>query len=196
MAELDIISLEEGQAAVKAFSATNAPDLEATITGISGAIDEACGAVVAREVTELVSGPYSGGLLLTSTPVLEVTGVVETSGVTPATLDEADWNLEADGHYARLFRLSGGYDSTWVRGRRNIAVTLMSGRFESTADVSYRWREGFKSVLIAKWQWEAPMWARNRGEMQTDDGGFPVPFNLDAAIRAAFPLDVLPPGIA
>lgn len=196
MAELDILTLEEAQAVAKTFSATNAPDLEAMVTGLSAWVDKLCGPVVAREVEVVLSGPYSGPLLLTTTPVISVDEVIETNGTTPTTLDVGDYQLDAQGHFVRLYRRTGGLDSHWITGNRNIAVTVTAGRYETTEDVGYDWKERFRSVLSAKWSWESAAWQRNRGEMPSDDGGFPATFDAESVIRSLFSSELLPPGIA
>jgi hypothetical protein len=174
-------------------SSKNSDRVAGMVTGISLHIDKLCGPVVARETVATLSGPYSGPLLLTTTPVYEITEVVETSGVTPTTLTDDDWQLEASGHYARLFRRSGGYDSIWIAGARNVEVTYLAGRFESTATVDEYWKSGARNILVQRWQREASQWQRNpTGDEYLPDG----PFDVLAAIRATFPYDLLPPGIA
>lgn len=195
MATNDILTLAEARLAVRVPTG-QATELEAMVTGLSTMVDDLCGPVVARAVTEVVSGPYSGPILLTSTPVLSITSVVEHVGTTNTTLDADDYQLETSGHLARLFARSAGYDTTWTRGSRNYTVTLSSGRYANTTAVGYSWKERFRSLLAAKWQYESAAWQRNRGDFPTDELGAPMWFDAEARIRELFASDLLPPGIA
>lgn len=195
MADLDIIDLTEAQVALRVTNPELEPEVQALVSGLSEKIDDWCGPVVAREVDVTLSGPYSGPLLLTTTPVLEVVTVTETTGTSPVELTADDWQLDAQGHYVRLFRRSGGIDSSWVVGSRNIAVTVNAGRFADTESVSAGWKSSFVKVLRAKWQAEAPAWAKSPN-MPTGDDPYDPPYDEDALIRATFSRHLLPPGIA
>lgn len=195
MAALDIITEAEARAAIR-LPTGQTTEIQAMVSGLSAWVDQLCGPVVARSVTEVVSGPYSGPVLLTSTPVISITSVVEHVGSTNTTIDTGDYELASTGHYARLFRLSGGYDSAWTAGSRNFTVTLSSGRYANTAAVGYDWKERFRSLLIEKWQYESATWQRNRGEFAADEFGNPVGFDAEARIRQLFASDLLPPGMA
>lgn len=191
----DILTLAEARLAVR-IPTGQTSELEAMITGLSTMVDDLCGPVVTRAVTEVVSGPYSGPILLMSTPVVSITSVVEHVGTTNTTLAADTYQLDADGHLARLFARSAGYDITWTSGARNYTVTLSSGRYANTAAVGYSWKERFRSLLAAKWQFESATWQRNRDDFPVDELGGVSTFNAEARIRELFASDLLPPGMA
>lgn len=192
MAVLDILTPEEAWEAAQITSTSALTSrVEAMSTGISGAIDRLCGPVVYREVTEVYAG-LNSSIILRTTPVAEITEVVETTGTTPTTLTDDDWLLEASGVHAMLHRRTGGYATVWAYGDFNIEVTYVAGRFATTNDVDEFWKAGVKSILAEQWSRESARWARNpQGDEFLPDG----PFDLYAAVRTRFPYELLGPGI-
>lgn len=195
MAAIDILTDAEARAALRLPTGLNT-ELQAMLTGLSSMVDDLCGPVVIRAATEVVSGPYCGPILIAGTPVASITSVVEHVGTTNTTLDADDYQLDADDHLARLFARSAGYDSAWTPGARNYTLTYQAGRFADTASVGYSWKERFRSVLVAKWQFETGAWARNRTELPVNEFGAPTAFDAEAAIRSTFASDLRPPGMA
>lgn len=193
MGDYDILTLEEALAAINSpVSSQNVDKVTGMASGIAAQVRRMCGPVIAEEVTERIAGGRCS-LLLGTTPVLEVSGVVETTGTTEATLTEDDYELEASGHFAVIHRRVSGYDSSWAYGTRNVAVTYLAGRFESIDDVDDYWKGGVRTILAMQWAWEAPMWQRNpQGDEFVPEGRFDVL----AAVKAQFPFDLLPPGVA
>lgn len=193
----DILSLDEAQEALRSFSSTNEDLVAALNSSVAGQIDDLCGPVVAREVVVTLSGAYSGPLLVTTTPVISVDEVVTIDGTTETTLTADDWQLDNQGHYVRLFRRSGGYDTTWTAGARNVRVTLTAGRFATTADVDAKWKGLAASILRAQWQQEAAAWQqRPQAFDEYENGGLTAYVSVEDMIRRRLPHEMLPPGVA
>ncbi|MCA1569789.1 MAG: hypothetical protein LC798_05590 [Chloroflexi bacterium] len=198
MAVLDILTLPEAQRAVNVLGDLGSveDDLVAMVSGVSEQIDNLCGPVVARAVTETYRGGCSS-ILFRTTPVLSVTSVVETTGVTPATLVAADYLLENQGHYAVLHRRSAGYASFWAAGDFNVAVTFQAGRFATTAAVSAGWKQVAASILKAQWQQESGAWSQRPDAFDTYENGEVTPFvSVGDMLRRRLPYELLPPGVA
>lgn len=194
MAATDILSEQEAADAIRSTSAANITEIAALNSSVTGQIDALCGPVVIRSVTERVSGQYTGPILLRSTPVASITSVVEHVGSTNTTIASTGYELESTGHFARLFRLSSGYDTTWTAGSRNFTVTVASGRYTSTATVDPKWKGLAASILRAQWQQDSAVWQR-RPEF-SDDEGLPGFVDVEDMIRRRLPYELLPPGMA
>lgn len=188
MGDLDLLDPDEAKRAINVDLDVSAYDdaLALLVSGVSEDFDNVCGPVVAREVVEYFDG--CGRLLLSSTPVLSITSVVESG----STVIEADYRLDGQNHDATLVRLSGGYLSTWAWGDQSVAVTYQAGRCESTADVPQRFKQAAASIVARQWRQDAPAWARSRELEGPDDGDFGDYLTVEEQIRRRLPREVLP----
>jgi hypothetical protein len=129
------------------------------VTGVSEALADRVGPIVYGTVTgELHDGGCSH-VYLRQHPVQSVVQVVEYDETTAGTLTaetnaakpEAGYLLEVES--GRLFRRSGNADYPFVRGRSNVYVTYVAGRYSSTAAVGERYKAA--AVLMLKNAWRA-----------------------------------------
>lgn len=193
---LDVLTLNEAKAAIGTASTANVTRLAMFVTGISRRIDDICGPVVVRAVTERHSG---GGcaVRLRQTPVSSVTTVVEwdTAGTSTSLAAEDDDTKPANGfllvnhhkHDAVVLRRSGGGTRNYVSGIDNIVVTYQAGRYASTAAVDPVFKLHAADILAFQWQQASPVWAQSPNGFD-DIGGFAARgfLSIDEMIRRRF----------
>ena len=169
MAVLDLLSIAEARAAINSHDVTHDVAIAAMVSGISAQVDDWCGPVVARAVTERHDGG-SWWVPLRTTPILTVTTVTEyTSAGTPTVLtveDEdtkpaAGYLLESRGHFAQLLRRSSGTSANFATGRQNVVVVTSAGRYASTETVGEKFKAAVRSMLKVTWDQESPRWAQS-----------------------------------
>ena len=176
---LDVITLAEGRRAINLADSVTTLDTELAmlITGVSRRIDQRCGPVVARAMTERHNGGCTT-IQLRNTPVSSITSVTEwdTAGTSTALTAETDSTKPAsgyllandNGHYATITRRAGGASTLFTSGKRNVIVVASVGRAANTAAVDALFKLAAANVLRRLWQREAPIWA------QTPDFGADV----------------------
>lgn len=156
----DLLTLDEAKAALNIPLADTTFDTEfhLYITAVSQRLDDLCGLIVKRSVADEV---HDGGLTMVwpdSVPVATIGEVVEYSAgtatiLTAETLTVAgDYALiDAGNHNSRLHRRSSWNDRTFASGRGNIVISYVAGRFDSTADVSPKFKQAAAKAL--SWLW-------------------------------------------
>lgn len=184
----DIVSLQEAKDAIKGLSGEGYDaELERWITAVSERVDELYGPVVAREVTERLSGGRS--LLLLRYPALTVTSVTEYSGTTPTVLAAENFpgTVTANDYYLdpntpwQLARRSSGYDSTFGTP---VVVVYEAGLYADTESAGERWKTAVLDVMRRRWARESPAWARSSQFAEVAEPVGPLFFNaVDSALR-------------
>lgn len=206
MAVLDLITLGEAKATLNISSAELEHDEEIArfVSAVSERIDDLCGPVVARSVTELHDG---GGYALRprSTPVSAVTTLTEYAHTTPTVLTaETNASKPADGyllvdewvHNVRIIRRSAGSDSYFATGRRNVELVFSSGRAATTADVPDHFKMAAALTLQHMWRPAAGAWTQS---MQFDDGRPSSPvaaWMVPKAVKELLADELRPAGVA
>lgn len=144
MATLDVITVQEARVAAGYSPGDQNKDLRLAplVTAISLKIDELCGPVIQRSVTERLDGGFSW-VKLRRRPLSAISSVTEyASGVATTLTAET---LTAEGQYLAerrdddaalytgfLWRRSGFYDTCWAYGRQNVVVVATAGRYVDT----------------------------------------------------------------
>ena len=138
--------------------------LAMAVSAVSGAIDAACGPVVARKVTEIHAGG-SRSIWPHQAPVLSVTSIAEFDGTIETVLTDesafgtvggtSGFTLDPSGH--RIERRSGGSSSTFPAGA--VQVVYEAGRFATTVDVSAKFKQAAANILRRVWKREGSAWA-------------------------------------
>jgi len=176
MATNDLVTLTETKQSLR-LTTTNESDslLTAWITAVSTRVDELCGPVVARTVTdELHDGGY-WWIAPKLAPVYSVTTLTEydTSG-TSRSLTAEDYDTKpTDGYLVDgdlIRRRGSGGDALFEPGRRNVRLTYQAGRVANTAAVPEQIKRGVLMIL-------AHMWREEHGTPTgqfADDGGIVV----------------------
>lgn len=166
---LDIITLTEAKTAINVSGTNYDTELALFITGLSRRIDEICGPVVVRTVTNEYHDGGKPRIWLRETPVDSVTTVVEwlsssstsLSAESPGTYPASGYLLDnVDTRYF-LWRRSSNSDSTFADGRRNIVVTYEAGRYANTAAVDAKFKLAAASIMRRLWKRESSAWSQN-----------------------------------
>lgn len=175
---LDLLTLEEGYRAVSdpvntdAVAAggggTHDTRLALWITAVSRRVDDICGPVVIRTVTNELHDGGRNTIVLDKGPVSSVTSVTEYDGTTATTLT-AETNatkptdaylVEREGRVVFLRRRSSDADKDFEDGRNNIEVTYEAGRYADTASVDAKFKEAASAVLRRIQKREGGAWAQ------------------------------------
>lgn len=168
---LDILNLDEAKRAISMSTGTVQNDdvLASQVTAVSRLIDDNCGPVVQRTITNEY---HEGGsvILLQHVPVASITTLNEAWGGTVNLLSPVAFGSNTtDGYYApsslndpsllsgSLFRRCGSSSRIWAA----VEVTYVAGRYEDTASVDQRFKECAGAVLRRLWKREAGTWAQS-----------------------------------
>lgn len=167
-AATDILTLTEGRTAINNQAVNHDTQLATFITGISHRIDDLCGPVVIRTVTNEEHNGGKSRIWPLITPVDSVTTLTEyvhTTGTALSAESNASkpasaYLLDNIGVTSFVWRRSGGADSTFASGRRNIVITYEAGRYADTASVDPKFKLAVESVLRRIWKREQSSWAQ------------------------------------
>ena len=159
----DVLTLEEAKLALNIEQSDTSQDTELTflVTAVSQRLDDLCGAIVKRTVTD---EQYTGGgtsIFLrhapaSATATTTISTVKEYSGGTLTTLTAEALTTSTASDYsfdARLGVLTRR--STWsdvAFGTQRVVVTYSPGRFASTDLVDKRFKEAAKAYLQTIWE--------------------------------------------
>lgn len=155
MAATDVVTYDEALAYIGAPVAREG--LEAWIEAVSDRMDELCGPIVQRTITDEEHDGGAHSLFLLQRPVATITNVTEYAGTTSTTLTaESNSSKPADGYRARMpagivYRRSSNADGCFARGRQNITVTYSAGRYADTDAVGARFKQAALIVLKHMW---------------------------------------------
>lgn len=150
MATIDLLTLQEAKAALVGVTSSSSDGVIAGfVTALSKRLDDLCGPIVQRTVTELHDGAC-GAIYLRTTPLVSITSVTEFASTTGTVLSVETnaskpangYLLVNDGHYVELRRRASGSDSSFSWGQSNVQVVFEAGRFAATASVG----EDFKTA--------------------------------------------------
>lgn len=158
---IDLLTMDEAMAAINMVgSGTNHEDqIEVWITAVSQRVDDLCGPVVIRTITDELHDANGSLIFLDYSPVSSVTTVTEYVSGTGTVLTAEDIDT-AGGYLLRdgiLSRRSGFYSTSW-NGR--IKVTYEAGRFADSPSVDAKFKLAAGTILRRLWAREAPAWAR------------------------------------
>lgn len=165
---LDVISLAEAKTALNIATGVTTWDtpLAQAITAISRQLDDLCGPIVNRTVTDELHDGGDWTIRLRKRPVASITTVTEYDGTNGTTLTaetnaaKATSNYLHDGTFGTitsglLRRRDTDSDAWFEPGRRNIAVTYVAGRAANTAAVDAKFKQA--AVMMLRNIWTAEM---------------------------------------
>lgn len=169
---LDILTLTEAKTALNLTTATHDTELAQWVTAISRRIDDLCGPVVVRAVTETHQGgrhfvvPYQQPVssMTTVTEYNATSPTVLAAEVFPGTITTNDYAV-VDGI---VYRRMSGYDSVFA-GR--VIITYQAGRYATTAAADAKFKLAAASILRRLWAREAGAWARGGDPFANEDTG-------------------------
>ena len=195
---LDVLSLTEAKTALRITGSSHDTELAAWITAVSRRIDDLCGPVVQRTITDELHQSPSGALFLHETPIVSNTNVKEWSSGTATTLTAEAANTAGDYLYdsrlGTISRRSSWYDSSWSSSY--VTVTYVAGRAANTAAVDPLFKQAAVIILTHLWRSSGT----GRGEVfDAVDGSNVFGTPTFSVPRAAIELlggEVRPPAIA
>lgn len=204
---LDLLTLDEGKRALNIPLADTSFDTEVAsyITAVSQRMDDLCGPVVKRTITgEVHDGGY-GFIFPAHTPVLSVTTVAQYSGGTATTLTAEtavastanDYLVVGLGtHESTIRRRSSWSDTYFTAGRSNVVITYIAGRFNDTASVSAKFKQGAAKMLSLLWKGDQGAGTVTFGAPTEFDGIGIVGFAVPRAVTDLLAYEIRPPVIA
>lgn len=210
MAATDILTIDEARTAVNlGGQSSQDAQLGMFVSGITGRIDDLCGPVVIRTVTDEAHDGGDRRIWLDESPVDSVTTVVEWLSTTSNNLT-AETNsskpasgflLDHAGNAAYLIRRSSGSDTRFPAGRRNVVVTYEAGRFASTSAVDGKFKLAVASILRRVYKRESAVWSHSPGAFSELDADTPTPSGmffraLDPMVKEFLGDEVRPPQVA
>lgn len=167
---LALLTAQEAYEAINdpTSAAATSPDRDPEFIGIwvpaiSRRIDELCGPVVIRTVTDERHDGGRARIWLDHSPAASVTTLVEyASGAATTLTAEQDDTLPADGYLidgGSVFRRSNGSDVLFAAGRRNVKITYEAGRYATTAAVDAKFKLAAGNILTGLWKKYASAWS-------------------------------------
>lgn len=170
MAATDVLELQWAKDALRVSvgDPRDHPLLEAYVTAVSERLDQACGPVVQRTVTDELHSGGCGLIRLRKSPVASVTTLTEYDSagagtvLTPEDFDTVGtyaldpWTVPGgpEGLFgAKVHRRTAGRSGTWfARGRNNVKVTYVAGRY-ATTEAAQQSRFGQAALVLLRWMW-------------------------------------------
>ena len=172
------------------------------VPAISRRIDELCGPVVIRTVTDERHDGGSGVVWLRRSPASSITTVTEYLDGTATVLSaEEDTTMPSDGYLLEtlgvtsfLYRRIAGRDASFPTGRNNVKVTYEAGRYADTASVDAKFKMTAAAILRRLWSREAGAWAAG-GDPFAEAGQGQVRFHktVDPMVREFLSDELRPP---
>lgn len=160
MADTDLLTLVEAASAAGRRADDADPDLALVNTAVGLTLDEWCGPVVIRTVTDERHEGRWGHVWLDRWPISSFDSVVDYHGTTSYTLtEETPGSIPDDGYLLDPYTGDGNYSGR-VRRRYGgadgrfgdwVVATYDAGRFADTDAVSERWKRAAGHLLQYLW---------------------------------------------
>jgi hypothetical protein len=174
----DLLTLSEAKTALAQDELISDNDtiLATYIGAISRRLDEVCGPIVQRTLTDEL---YDGGstIWLKYKPVVSVSSVIEYDGTTATTLTQQTNSVEPSEGYVlhkergKLTRTVSGFPAYFEGGLQNIKVTYIAGRYTNTTTVAPLFKIAAQAFLAHVWKMNQGMGSNTYGDY---DGGISV----------------------
>jgi hypothetical protein len=204
---LDLLTLDEAKRALNIPLADTTFDTEVAsyVTAVSQRLDDLCGPVVKRTITDEV---HDGGyeyIFPNHTPVLSVTSVAQYSSGTATTLTAetvgtsttANYLLIGGGtHESVIRRRSTWSDTSFPAGRSNVVITYVAGRFNDTGSVTPKFKQGAAKMLSLLWKGDQGAGTVTFGAPTELDGIGVVGFAVPRAVTDLLAYEIRPPAVA
>lgn len=161
--------------------------LASAITAVSERLAKAVGTIVYATVTAELHDGGGNIIYLDHQPIQGVTQVVEYDETTASTLTaetnatKTSTNYVVDLDNGRLIRRDSNADARFPRGRSNVLVSYVAGRFAGTSSVGQRYKEAAEIMLKNVWRTYENA-ATSLGEFEVPQGSFPR-FGIPNAVK-------------
>lgn len=167
MSALDVISFDEAAGYLGGVAHDNEM-LTLFIAGVSAKLDDLCGPIVKRTLTEVHDGG-ARSICLDEYPVDSITTLSEYIDGAAVDVDSADYLASTNG---LVYRLSNGSICDFAPGKSNVAVSYVAGRFNTTADVDPIYR--LAAMITVRHLWKSDV-------SSASDFGAPLTFAIPNA---------------
>lgn len=201
MATLDLLALDEATKALAASVGGSSPLVAEWVTAASLALDDLCGPIVVRAITDELHDGGSCEIFPRLCPFVTVTTLAEydRAGASTALTAETYATKPAQGYIVVgeiIYRRASGSSARFAAGERNIRLSYTAGRYADTASVSPKFKRA--CAVIVSHMWGLEHGTGNSTFGQVGDGqvftpsGFAVPrralelLGRDVRARAAF----------
>lgn len=208
---LDLVTLLEAKLAVSITDLTDTQfdlQLATYITAVSRYLDELCGAIVTRTVTDEIHTNPDRTIYLRQAPtsrtgVTSVVSVTEYVAGVAAVLTEETLTASGSSSFlvdptqGSLIRRSSFNDYSWGGGSTStrVAVTYTTGRYASTAAVDAKFKLSALEMLQNLWRLDLGGGTVTLGGYDTTPGGIAT-FALPNEVKGRLVLEFLPPVVA
>lgn len=158
--DYDLLTLDEAKAAlnIPLADTTFNDELALYVTAVSQRLDDFAGPIIKRSIADETHDGGDQYIFPIQTPVATVGEVIEYSAGTSTTLTgetnlvAGTYFLEGAGtHNSRIRRRATWSDTWFPAGRGNVVISYVAGRFDSTADVSPKFKQAAAKTL--SWLW-------------------------------------------
>lgn len=181
---IDVLTLAEARTGLSTETGHTAKDapLAAYITAVSRRLDELCGPIVIRTITDEVHSGGTKSLFLREYPVVSVTTITEYEDTTGTVLSVETNASKPSSAYLLdpatgiIHRRATGTSRDFSIGDRNVVVTYQAGRYANTAAVDERFKTAARLLLSHYWRREMAVGTVTYGgEVIPNLPGFGVP---------------------
>lgn len=154
MSATDILSLEEARAAINTpLNSTYDDALEVLVTAVSTRLDELCGPVVNRTVTERHDATGCWSLIPYTLPVYSFTSVTEYRSGTGTDLTAEDDTTAGEYLWERnILRRRNSFLPYTFQGR--VKLVYVAGRAADTESVPSRFKQAAQIIVAHIWRQE------------------------------------------
>lgn len=171
MATTDVLTLDEALAAISmtGSGATHGEQVQVFVSAVSDLLDDICGPIVQREVTETLV-PRGGLLFPTYTPVAEITTLTEYRSGVGTELDAEAVDTAGD-YLLRDDMLARRSSFSTINWYGDVVLEYVAGRYATTDDVGARFKLAAQEILAREWPQYASAWSRGGDVFGAPEGG-------------------------
>lgn len=202
MADTDLLTLDEASTMLGVAGDADLTLLQTYIATASKAIDDRCGPVVVRPMTETHDGG-SASIWLSAPPIDAISDVHEWDGATDTGCSEElpfafpvpyipEHGYKVDMLSGRLDRRRNGTAARWAAGAGNVLVLYTAGRYATTADVDGRFKQAAFMIVRQLWTREQASGTVTYGTPDVWVPTYAVPNAVDEILAG----ELRPPAVA
>lgn len=161
----DILTLTEAKKALAIDTNFSENDslIQTYIEAISARLDDECGPIVQRTITQETHSGGKNTIYLYKRPVASITTLTEYDGTTPTVLTAHTNSTQTSDQYllesnkGTIRRMDSGTPTLFIEGYNNIVVTYVAGRYASTSEVTEKFKLAASITLAHIWRSEQGM---------------------------------------
>ena len=186
MADTDIITLDEAMTAISmtGTGAQQAGQVSLFVSAVSDLLDDICGPIVERTVTETIDA--AGNLLFpTYSPVASITSITEYVSGTGTVLT-AETSTTSGDYLLRddiIARRSGFFTTTWDG---SVTIVYVAGRYASTEEVGTKFKLAAQEIIAREWPQYASAWSRGGDVFGAPEGGLGFFKSVEPVVNRGF----------